>query len=121
MRQADPRRVADIGRTVEHKTVAGGQHHAVLDRADPVFRPLQIGKDTDRLPGLFLQRTDGSDPLGLFTLGPVREIQAEHIDTCLKQRAQRLWRSAVSPYGGDDFGCTRQRRGRHGSIFPISR
>ena len=120
MRQADPRRVADIGRPVENKTVAGDQHHAVLDRADPVFRPLQIGKDTARLPGLFLQRADSSAPLGLFTLAPVREIQAEHIDTCLKQCAQRLWRSAVSPYGGDDFGCTRQRRRRHGSIFPIS-
>jgi len=36
-----------------------------------MFRPLKVSKNTDRVAGLFLQSSYGTDPLGLFALGSV--------------------------------------------------
>ena len=74
---------------------AGGELRlAAGEIAEPQLRPLQIGEDADRPSGLGFDRADLLEPRAVLVVRAVAEIEAEHIDPGVEQRAQPLARSS---------------------------
>ena len=89
---------------------------AVLERADPDFRPLQVLQDADRPAHVLLKTADGRVDSGVIVLRPVAEIQPENIDPRQEQRLEHLGRGARGPHGGDNLGMTIT---SHSAIRPL--
>src|SRR5262249_35243791 len=89
---------------VEAEAIAGLE----LDRsggegAEPELRPLQVGEDADRPPGLLLERADRVDALPVVVVRAVAEVEPEHVDAGAEQGLDALRRRACGPEGRDDL------------------
>jgi hypothetical protein len=76
---------------------------AAFKIAEPQFRPLQIGEDADRPPDFLFDRTDFFEARAVLVMRAVAEIEAEHIDARLEQRAQSVGARACRPDRGDNL------------------
>ena len=100
---------------IEAERVAGGDlDRAVREIAEPKFRALQIGENTDRPSALRFDAPDLLEQRALLVVAAMAEIQPENIDPGLEQRAQPLAAGARRTYGRDDLDAAQAAPGRLG-------
>jgi hypothetical protein len=70
------------------------------------FWSLQIGNYADRPPGRVLYGSDRLEPISVFLMRAMTEVQPEDIDPGFEQSANPLRRGARGTKGRDDLGAT---------------
>jgi len=75
---------------------------AAREHADAKLRALQVGKRGERTPDRRFRRAHGPQRRGVLVVGSVAEIEPEHVDAGLGQRAHHLRRVARGSQSGDD-------------------
>ena len=77
---------------------------ALGEGAEAQLWPLQIGQDADRAPGIASRPAGSSSNAGaVIVLRAMAEIEAEHVDAGIEQRADALVGRAGGPEGRDDL------------------
>ena len=104
MRQRRTVPVAGLAIEIEAKAVAGGELDPALgEAAEAQLWSLQIGQNADRPARRALNRPDRLEASSVILVRTVAEIQPEHIDTGLEQRANPLGRRARRAECRDDL------------------
>ena len=104
MRQADAAFIARRLVPVEHEVARMADYRlAILEGADPQFRPLQVGQDRDRLGILLFERTDRDDCRFVIGMRAVAHVEAESVRACAHQPVEHLGRTARRADRGENL------------------
>src|SRR6266496_3166363 len=74
-----------------------------MGQADPLLRPLQVDKNSDRPSNALLDGSDEFVALLVILVGAMAEVQAEHIRPCVEQATDDLRTGACRSQGGNDL------------------
>src|ERR1700726_2628000 len=112
MRQVDAARVAVGWTEVQPERLARLEPHRTAREApDAQLGPLQVGQDTDRAAEFAPNPARRLATLAVLVGRAVAEIEPEHIDAGLEQRADRLLGRGRWSERGDDLGIAISRHG----------
>ena len=87
--------------------------------AEPQLRPLHVGEDADRPAGIGFDLADRLEAGAVIVMRAVAEIEAEHVDAGVEQRADALRARAGGAESRDDLGAALPPHGDLSVALPL--